>query len=196
VLRAGGQADVPLHAIRSYWVDPKKDVHDFYLRIEPRDVPRMQLGVVYSLVPRNEKPDYRWAVADGITLVRDERSVANAARAGRGAHLHHRCASPGATTSGRPSSSATPIRDRRGCSPTSSRGATGGEIKELTKEGDNRFVLAAEGHPEVTIRVNIGGITLPNGTKTDAWVVFDLGSDGLGRLAPGVAYALRPLNEK
>jgi hypothetical protein len=70
VLRADGHADVPARATRGFWFDATKGTRDFYLRVEPADVARIELGVEYRLVALNLKPARQWLVAPGVTITR------------------------------------------------------------------------------------------------------------------------------
>jgi hypothetical protein len=199
LLQADGHEDVPLHAIRSYWVDSSKDIHDFYLRIEPRDVPRMELGVVYRLVARNEKPGFRWAVDDGITLTRDEKSVAKplAPRA-KGEELQLTidsfCWSDAAETPKfiRESLAGEP----RLCCHVESWGDWA-DIKELTTQGDANFALAAEGGVNLRAQVGGGGITMPrHDSGKDAWVILHFDAESRAKLESGIPYFVQPINRK
>lgn len=70
LLRAEGRPDVPAHATRGWWCDPKRSRREFYLRVEPADVAKIERGVEYGLVAKNAKPGRRWIVAPGVTIVR------------------------------------------------------------------------------------------------------------------------------
>jgi hypothetical protein len=69
ILHAEGQADVHAEAALGYWVDAKFGLHDFYLRIDPKEFARMIPGVAYALIGP-ETGDARWKVAPGLTITR------------------------------------------------------------------------------------------------------------------------------
>jgi len=68
LLRARGEADVPVRATRGYWVDPSRDVREFYLRIEPGDLARMRPGVRYRLEWVPEDGPCRWTLERGLEI--------------------------------------------------------------------------------------------------------------------------------
>ncbi len=70
VLRAEGRPDVPVVATRGGWIDPERGLADFYLRIEPADLPSMVAGAEYRLVPLDASADDRWVVQESVRVVR------------------------------------------------------------------------------------------------------------------------------
>jgi transglutaminase superfamily protein len=70
VLRADGHADVPAHATRGFWCEPRKETREFYLRVEPADVAKIESNIAYRLVAKNRKPGKQWVVAPGVTITR------------------------------------------------------------------------------------------------------------------------------
>lgn len=61
-LEAPGAPSVPVHAERGMWMQ------DFYLRITPADMHRLQPGTAYALVPRNAASRCPWRVREGVHI--------------------------------------------------------------------------------------------------------------------------------
>ncbi len=73
VLRARGKDDIPVRAMRGYWLNSDRDLKEFYLRIEPADFARMKKGVEYSLAWVEAEGSFSWRVEDGVGITRDRR---------------------------------------------------------------------------------------------------------------------------
>jgi hypothetical protein len=69
-LSAKGETPVRAHATRGYWAEPEKGIQEFHFAIEPAELAKMKRGVAYELAPVEQDEDFRWTVADGVTLVR------------------------------------------------------------------------------------------------------------------------------
>ena len=69
VLRAEGRPSVHLSAERGYW----GAAGVFYLRIPPKQLERMIVGVPYALAAKESGGGTNWDIADGVTLVRRKR---------------------------------------------------------------------------------------------------------------------------
>lgn len=65
-------------------------------------------------------------------------------------------------------------------------------FERFTESADSRFFLEADGHAPIGFAAHGGGVTYEGGT----WVVFDLGTGDRAAIVPGVAYRLRPRNER
>jgi hypothetical protein len=63
-LRSEGGDEVPAEAIGRFWGDSG----DFILRIEPADVPRLERGVAYALIPPAAEDGLAWKVAPGVSI--------------------------------------------------------------------------------------------------------------------------------
>ena len=68
VLRAAGVPDVHAEVLQSWWVDPRREVAEFYVRIPALEFDKMRPGKRYELVARNEGARSRWNVADGVAI--------------------------------------------------------------------------------------------------------------------------------
>lgn len=71
VLIAKGELPIRAQATRGYWADPEKGVQEFHLVVAPGDLGRMKPGVAYALSAADQDEDFRWIVADGVTLARN-----------------------------------------------------------------------------------------------------------------------------
>jgi hypothetical protein len=196
VLRAEGRADVPAHAARGFWFDAKRDEHEFYLRVEPADVAKIELGVTYSLVARNAKSAAQWAVAPGVTITR--RAAEDPFEEGAGGA--ERVLEIDALTWSDDPAIPADLRRATADSPVLlghiAKWSDFAEIKRFTQRGDARFFLASEGKPAVEIRVGVGGMTDEGSVPHSAWVLFSVGKERLSALAAGTNWRLLPRNEK
>jgi Transglutaminase-like superfamily len=66
-------------------------------------------------------------------------------------------------------------------------------FKMFTQDADGRFYLEAEGQPSLGMETGTGGVTMTDGS---IWILLPLGPADLDALRPGVAYTLRPRNDK
>ncbi len=200
VLRADGHDDVPVHATRGYWVKPPDDLHDFYLRIEPRDVARVQIGVAYQLVALGSSDaPRRFAVADTVTITRDAESTpfAVAAAASQGPE---RVLTIDSVQWSDDAAAPDWIREHLADPPRLLGHVASwndfAEIKELTTKGDTRFFLESAGHPTLKIGVGPGGYSQGEGANRSAWVVIELDPGDWHDFVPGTSYTLRAQNSK
>ncbi len=183
VLRASGQADVPLQAERGYWVFPERDLREFYLRIEPGVLGDMAFDVPYSLVPLDDVGGFRWEVAPDVRLVRRQ-EPATTVRAPPAAPpelvIDAVCWSDG------PDSPTGPLQ---GMGPVLllhvGRAQEFDSHKRFTQLADRLFYLQAPGRVALEAETGIGGVT----TREESYVVLDPGP-----LEPGLAYELLPRN--
>ncbi len=189
-LRAPNEPDLRAEATRGYWAAPERGVQEFYLRIDPVDFARMPKGAAYALVPRNASKDYRWAVADGVSLTRTAGTPAETVKARTmtiesvawsdsktlSAELREALASSGGLTLlARP-------KEWDGWD----------SFKEFTERADSRFYLEADGHPPLSIAAGTGGITSSDGSTR--WIVLPLGPADIRDIARGTRYRLVPRN--
>jgi hypothetical protein len=66
-----GEPAIRAQATRGYWAEPEKGVQEFHLSIGREELARMKKGVAYRLAPADQDEDFRWEVADGVTLARN-----------------------------------------------------------------------------------------------------------------------------
>jgi hypothetical protein len=209
VLRAAGLDDVPVRHDRGGWFDPRGELRDFYLRIDPKDVARVEIGVPYSLVPLNETGTRRWAIADGLTLVRAGEATPFAPEATK----HDAAIAEPAATSAEavvltldaiawsddptlPQMVRETFPDEPRLLARVQRWRDFAEIKRLTQEGDSRFFLESEGHPTLKIGVDPGGFCWGDGNDHVAWVVLPFGPADRRDFVEGIEYRLRARNSK
>ncbi len=71
--KAKGRAahEVRAYATRGFWGVPEEGVRDFYLRIDPAEFTRMEKGVAYQLVARDQTGEFRFVVPKGVTIERE-----------------------------------------------------------------------------------------------------------------------------
>lgn len=62
--RAEGQPEVRAMAERGYWSS------ECYVRIPVEEYTKMKAGIAYRIVPAGAEGEYRWKVADGVTISR------------------------------------------------------------------------------------------------------------------------------
>lgn len=195
LLQADGHPDVPAHAARGFWCDPKGETREFYLRVEPADVAAIALNVAYRLVAKNAKPGRQWVVAPDVNITRTSDAEPFAA-------------APSTTELALTIDSliwsddaSLPEPARRDFEKMKQRFLLGHvqrwndfeEIRELTKNSP-RFVLEGAGHDSLEIHSGTGGLTCRDGSAKSAWIMFGPDS-GWNALVPGTAYRLRALNE-
>ena len=196
LLQADGHPDVPAHATRGFWCEPKGETREFYLRVEPADVATIAMNVAYRLVAKNAKPGRKWLVAPDVTLTRTSDAEPFAA-APRTTELALTIDS--LIWSDDPSLPEPARRDferlkQRFLLGHVQRWSDFEEIRELTKNSP-RFVLEGTGHDSLEIRSGTGGFTSDDGSERSAWIMF--GADPRwDALVPGAAYRLRAVNEK
>ncbi|MSR48282.1 MAG: hypothetical protein EXS13_14685 [Planctomycetes bacterium] len=68
------------------------------------------------------------------------------------------------------------------------------KIKLRTIDGDRRFFLEADGHPQLGFECGTGGFSYTEGDRSIAWLVLPLGSGDWDALVAGVLYQLRARN--
>jgi hypothetical protein len=189
-LRAEGRPDVPLAATRGWWFDEDDGVREFYLRIEPADLPSMHPGTAYALVPLDPIEGRRWVVDGGVTLVRSEPAAARP-REATGDGRVELTIDLVAWTDG-PDSPTGPIPGLgRALLLRMGPPAAFDAHKAFTQACDRLFLLEAEGHPTLAIHAGIGGVTNDQGS----YAIATPESGGWGALAQGVRYTIRPRNE-
>jgi RNA polymerase sigma factor (sigma-70 family) len=72
LLRADGRPDIHARITTSSVVG--RDLHELELLIEPDEYARMEPGVEYTLVPRNEVPGYQWKTKGRVTVAKERRA--------------------------------------------------------------------------------------------------------------------------
>ncbi|HKE00495.1 MAG TPA: transglutaminase domain-containing protein, partial [Planctomycetota bacterium] len=193
VLRAKGQADVPIRADRGYWADPDEGLRHFYLRVEPRDLGAMAVGVPYELAWKGAADsEWRWIVKPGVALARAAPRETTASAAGdptmrRATELtiDRVCWSDAPDGPGNPIPNARPVILAHVGS-----GDFFPELKAFTKHADLRFFLEAEGHATLKVAAGIGGYADAAGS----YAMIQLGPGDWRDLEDGVDYTLRPQN--
>jgi hypothetical protein len=68
LLRAEGRPDVDARITMSYVTHPPEGLREMELLIPSQELARMEPGVAYTLLPRNEAPGYQWRTT-GATLI-------------------------------------------------------------------------------------------------------------------------------
>jgi hypothetical protein len=217
-LRAAGRPSVPLTATRGLWAVESEGVREFYLRIEPDDLPRMAIDVPYALVPLDgggapyppgADADWGWKVAEnGVTLTRRARADRPAEASAPAPESPAREGVRGGTgtETGEPLAELAIDSAAWSDAPDSPTGRLGGEMgtvlllrvgderdfprhKRFTLECDRRFRLEAPGHPPIEVTCAVGGVTNASGS----WLVVRAPADGWA-LAEGVGYRIVPVN--
>lgn len=197
VLRAEGRPDVPLHATRGYWARPEDRLKHFYLRIEPEHLRQMEFDTPYTLVTQNGGEEYRWSVADGVTLTRTAehdgtvRPIADQSES-EPPPIERQVAVTALFWSDASDSPTGPLREfpnpvllaRMGSS------AEFDALKAFTEAADLRFYLEAEDHPTLSVAAEPGGVT----TSEDSYLIIPLGPADWRDLQAEVEYRLRPRN--
>ena len=69
-LTAEGEPTIRAQATRGYWAEPEKGIQEFHFAIAPEELARMKPGIPYALAAADQDEDFRWIVAEGVTLVR------------------------------------------------------------------------------------------------------------------------------
>ena len=190
VLRAPAKPDVHARATRGLWADPKKDVREFHLQIEPGELAKMEIDVPYALAPVQSEVandlEFRWELAGSVTLVRP----------------------PGAP----------PIAGEKILTlvnalwsdelPAGSRGGIGkddhfllarvgepksfDEVKAFTSGADPGFELLDGGRPVLSLSTGVGGMTMKDGV----YLMMPVSREDWSRLPAGTSYTLRPTNQR
>jgi hypothetical protein len=70
LLRAEGRPDVHARITMSYVTHPPEGLREMELLIPSQELARMEPGVAYTLVPRNEAPGYQWRTTGAILIMR------------------------------------------------------------------------------------------------------------------------------
>ncbi|MCI0588259.1 MAG: transglutaminase domain-containing protein [Planctomycetes bacterium] len=190
VLRAEGRPDVRAGAARGYWVDSAAGMREFYLRIEPSELPKVTPGVPYSLVPVGENETYRWVVADGVKVVR-LKSGERPPKPKADVTIARAVWSDAAEIPEEIRKAFSGDRPVLLCRVAEKKDAA--ELKEFTSRADLRFFLEAEGQPTLKVGADVGSVT--SGADL-AWVVVRLGPADWEGLAADVGYRLRPQNAR
>jgi hypothetical protein len=197
LLLAEGRPDVPAHATRGWWCNQKTSQREFYLRVEPTDVAKIEKDVAYGLVANNAKPGRRWIVAPGVTIVRKDDAEPFAAPRRAADLVLTIDALLWSDDRSLPEGVARELARELG-GQTRLLGHVKSfkdfeEIKELTGH-DGRFVLEGAGH-ELELSSGTGGFSCQIGATSSAWILLSSRS-GWDGLAPGVEYRLKPRDEE
>ncbi len=191
VFEAAGHPDVRAEARRGFWTN------EFYLQIDPPELAKMTAGVAYTLRAVNGGGPPHWKVLSGVTLTRpaDEGSAESAVGAGG----HRRLTVTRLYWANAPD---TPSWIREAL-PGSGHllahvdewidGQDGDQLKAFTRHADRSFVLEAAGQPSVAVEAAVGCFSSADGEFREIYI--QVAPAEYAKLADGVDYALRPLNE-
>lgn len=190
VLKAEGQDDLEAKATRGYWGSGW-----FFLEVPRAEYDRMVKEVPYELVPANAKGERRWAVAEGVRLVRMDKPqprkpVSSPAPAIGARTLDELIWSDGPECRRRLGDGMQGLLKRLNV--VAHVEGYDGDFQALKRHqaaSGSIFQLEAKGHPPLRARMGSGGITIGSG---EAWVLLAVE----GKPLEGVTYTLRTPDPK